>query len=159
MAAVYAYDAVTGTAYILQPAAHFRRQRPALFPVVAPAPTYFDGCIYAGQPDGTLYVYRLSGAGLRARRRCSCADVYAGSGNREPVTASPAVGLLADGTLTNDIVAFVPTTQNLYTVFLGARADLLQPIADSQLHDLQRQSRRLRLFNLTLDSDMIREGL
>jgi len=72
------------------------------------------------------------------------------------VTASPAVGLLSDGILTNNIVAYVPTSQNMYTVFLGARADQVlpnvTPPTSSNLPTAYTVNRgRLRLSNLKVD--------
>ncbi len=89
----------------------------------APAPTYYDGRIYAGLPDGTLFVYSLNGAGSAGNGAVIPIDPQNASG--EYVTAPPAVGLLASGETTNSIVALVPTTQNMNTVLLGARNDPL----------------------------------
>ncbi len=117
----------------------------------APAPTYYDGRVYAGQADTppTLYVKSLNGvgsAGAGVKIPLSPTSTTA-----EPVIASPAVGVQADGLLANDIVATVPTTQNMYTIFLGARADLLQPInGGTNGYNINRQ--HLRLFSLKGDA-------
>lgn len=93
------------------------------FTTPVPAPTYYDGRVYAGQPDGTLFVYSLNGQGSAGGGALIPVDPQGVNG--EYVTASPAVGLLAGGTVSNSIIALVPTTQNMHTVLLGARNDPL----------------------------------
>ncbi len=102
----------------------------AAFPGTTPSPTYYEGRIYQAQADGKLYVYDLNGGTTSAAGGkafpLNPATVSAGVTSTEYATGAPAVGVIADGEVTNDIVALVPTNQNLYTVFLGARADLLR---------------------------------
>jgi len=97
-----------------------------------PSPTYYDGRVYAAQPDGTLYVYDFNtGASAGGGVKVPLGPVTAGVASTEVGVATPTVGLLADGPVTSDVVALVPTNENLYTVFLGARADLLQPFPNA----------------------------
>ena len=97
-----------------------------------PSPTYYDGRVYAAQPDGTLYVYDFNtGASAGGGVKVPLGPVTAGVASTEVGVATPTVGLLADGPVTSDVVALVPTNENLYTVFLGARADLLQPFPNT----------------------------
>ena len=129
---VYRFDAVTGAGAGPNPYPNAGKATFNSGPV--PAPTYYGGRIYQGQADGSLYVYGLNGGSAGGGVTFPLNPATAGNagaggtGNTpEPVTDAPAVGTIADGDVTNDIVALVPTTQNLYTVFLGARADLLSP--------------------------------
>ncbi len=95
-----------------------------------PSPTYFEGRIYQPQADGKLYVFdRHGGASASGGVTFLLNPVTVGGGGPrvEYATGAAAIGTIADGDVTNDLVALVPTTQNLYTVFLGARADLLLP--------------------------------
>jgi len=91
-----------------------------------PAPTCYEGRVYAAQPDGTLYVYD-SNSGASAGKGVKVPLQLATS--NEVGVAPPSVGLLADGAVTSDAIALVPTNVNLSAVFLGARADLLQPVS------------------------------
>ncbi len=110
----------------------------------APAPVVYEGRVYAGQPNGDLFVYDIAGAaGYRV-------PLVLAPTQAEAVCGSPSVGVLADGNLTNDIVAIVPTTQNVYTVFLGAHADLLKE--ENGGYDVNRS--RLRLYTLKLQSGL-----
>ena len=93
-----------------------------------PAPTCYEGRVYAAQPDGTLYVYD-SNSGASGSGGVKVPLGPAAAPSSEYGTAAPTVGLLADGPVTSDVVALVPTNLNLSTVFLGARADLLQPVS------------------------------
>ena len=118
----------------------------------APAPTYYDGRIYAGQADGTVSVYSLNGTGSAASGANIPVDPQTGVPG-ETVTASPAVGLLEGGLVTNTIVAYVPTTQNMNTVLLGARNDpltLYSPNGQFQGYNINRTA-RYGLFNLFAD--------
>ncbi len=94
--------------------------------VYVPAPTCYEGRVYAAQPDGTLYVYD-SNSGASAGKGVKVPLQLATS--NEVGVAPPSVGLLADGPVTSDAIALVPTNVNLSAVFLGARADLLQPVS------------------------------
>ncbi|MDQ2798316.1 MAG: hypothetical protein M3Y13_01585, partial [Armatimonadota bacterium] len=97
------------------------------FPSVnAPAPTYYDGRIYAGQPNGDLYVYSVLGVGSAAAPGVRI-PVSTTASPTEYVTASPAVGLLPNGETTNTVIAYVATNQNVYTILLGARNDAMVP--------------------------------
>lgn len=102
---------------------------------LTPSPTYFEGRIYQPQADGKLYVYDLNGGGTSAAGGVTVPLNPATAAGGGPVveygTGAAAVGTIADGDVTNDMVALVPTTQNLYTVFLGARADLLLPAGNT----------------------------
>ena len=89
----------------------------------APAPTYYEGRIYAGQADGTLLVYDLNASGSAAGG--VSVPLQTGASPGEYVTASPAVGLLNSGSVNNSVVATVATNQNVYTVLLGGRNDPL----------------------------------
>ncbi len=88
----------------------------------APAPTIYDGRLYAGQADGTLHVYDLNEGTTGVVVQLN-STVQSGG---EPVTAAPSVGLLADGN-TSVLIAVVPTTLNVYTVLLGGRNEPLVP--------------------------------
>ena len=92
----------------------------------APAPVAFNGVLYALQANGSLSAYDLANA--------AALGTYAPSlSTTAPVaTGAPAVGLMpVDGTFTgftppaNDLLAFVPTSQYLYSVFLGSRGEQL----------------------------------
>lgn len=99
-----------------------------------PSPTYFEGRIYQPQANGKLYVFDLNlGASASGGKAFPLNPVTATGGGPsvEYGTGAAAVGTIADGDVTNDMVALVPTTQNLYTVFLGARADLLLPVGNT----------------------------
>jgi len=91
------------------------------FTTNAPAPTFYDGRLYAGQSNGTMHVYDLN-EGTSAVVTLDPSTQAAGTS--EPVTAAPSVGTLADGD-TNVLVAVVPTTLNVYTVLLGGRNEPL----------------------------------
>ena len=126
--------AVVASGVVTAPSAYPNAGKTAFTSGLVPAPTYYGGRIYQGQADGSLYVYDLNGGSAGGGvtfplNQATAGNAGAGgAGNTpEPVTDAPAVGTIADGDVTNDIVALVPTTQNLYTVFLGARADLLSP--------------------------------
>ncbi len=123
---VLVYDAATGGAAGPSPLAGLGSH--GTFTTVAPAPTYFDGRIYAGEPDGSLYVYDFAtGTGKDY-------SLYPTSspGPTETAIASPTVGLVHEainqGTATgyvDDIVVTVTTNLNTYTVHAGARHDPL----------------------------------
>jgi len=132
--------------------------------VNAPAPTYYDGRIYAGQPNGDMYIYSLNDAGsagtnngisgVRIPVNPANANPNNNSSNPEYVTAAPAVGVLASGTDANTIVAYVPTSQNMNTVLLGARNDpLVGYSANGQFlgYNVNRNT-RYPLFNLFVDT-------
>lgn len=126
-----------------------------LFSGHAPAPTYYDGRIYAGQPDGTMFVIALSGSGSAAGGVIVPVDPTTGGVNSSgSATASPAVGLLESGPVSNSIVALVPTTQNMNTVLLGARNDplsLYNPNGQFGGFNVNRLA-RYSLFNLFVDA-------
>ena len=100
----------------------------------APAPTYYEGRLYASEPDGSLFVNDFtsgrsasSGASIKLNAVGSAAAALA------IPTGAPAVGALAStgassGTTpqSTDIVAMVPTNYGLYSLFLGARGELLK---------------------------------
>jgi len=132
--------------------------------VNAPAPTYYDGRIYAGQPNGDMYIYSLNDigsagtnngmTGVRIPVNPANANPNNNSSNPEYVTAAPAVGVLASGTDANTIVAYVPTSQNMNTVLLGARNDpLVGYSANGQFlgYNVNRNT-RYPLFNLFVDT-------
>ena len=143
---VQPFDAVTGAAGVVLTTGTAVTTGLTSYPsqniVNAPAPVISNGQIYAGQPNSDLLVGPVAGGpGVRAP--------LAPTTTTEAVCGSPSVGVLADGDMTNDLVAIVPTTQNLYTLFLGARADLLQPVSGAASgYNVNRS--RLRLFNLKL---------
>ena len=121
-----------------------------------PAPTFYEGRIYAGQADGSLFVYDLNtGASANGGALVPMNPNSGGSpGTAEAVTASPAVGLLASGDTTNSIVALVPTTQALYTALLGARNDpLVAYTTNGQTlgYNVNRNG-RFGIFNLFVDT-------
>lgn len=123
---VYRFDAVTGLSPMTLPnSGSAAGNAPSNY---VPGPTYYMGRVYAAQPDGTLYVYDFNAGGAaHAGIHAPLGPVPAGT-STEIGGATPTVGLLADGPVTSDVVALVPTNENLYTVFLGARADPLQPV-------------------------------
>ncbi len=133
--------------------------------VNAPAPTYYDGRIYAGQPNGDMYIYSLNDAGsagtnngmtgVRIPVNPANANPNNNSSNPEYVTAAPAVGVLASGTDANTIVAYVPTSQNMNTVLLGARNDpLVGYSANGQFlgYNVNRNTRYTPFNNLFVDT-------
>ena len=101
----------------------------------APAPTYYEGRLYASEPDGSLFIKDF-GASTTGTPRSAASGV---SVKLDAVTATvvptgaPTVGALASpgsdtGTLpqATDIVAMVPTNNGLYSLFLGARGETLK---------------------------------
>ena len=119
----------------------------------APAPVYYDGRIYAGQADGTVSVYSVNGSGSAGGGAVVPVDPQTVTG--EYVTASPAVGVLEGGLVSNSIVAYVPTSQNMNTVLLGARNDPLtvySPGGQFQGYNVNRTA-RYGLFNLFVDAN------
>ncbi|MGI4787487.1 MAG: hypothetical protein ACRYFS_01410 [Janthinobacterium lividum] len=90
------------------------------FTGVAPAPTYYDGRIYAGQADGTLVVYDLNEGGTGV-----AVTLDPSTNPGETVTAPPSVGTLANVD-SNAIIAVVSTNYNIYTVLVGARNEPLK---------------------------------
>ena len=121
------------------------------FTAPIPAPTYYDGRVYAGQPDGTLLVYSMNGLGSAGGGVTIPVDPTTVPG--EYITASPAVGILSGGTVTNTIVALVPTSENMNTVLLGARNDPLTPFSPNGQFAGYNVNRggRYSLFNLFVD--------
>lgn len=86
----------------------------------APAPTYYSGRLYAGQPDGSLYVYDYqTGVGVKI-------PIADPGGPGERVLQPPTVGIVSAPEGENDIVAAVTTNRFVYTVFLGARGERLR---------------------------------
>jgi hypothetical protein len=128
---VYEANAVTGQAIN-----SFGGSGNTPFPTTAPAPTYYEGSIYAGEPDGSLYVYDLTAGQGNDYVLNSTAG---GTGTTPPpeyVTAPPTVGLVresvngfgnanASGSV-DDIVVTVTTDFNTYTVHAGAWHDPLK---------------------------------
>jgi len=92
----------------------------------APAPTIYDGRIYAGQANGTMHVYDLNEGTSAVVTLDPNTSAVGANPAMEPVTAAPSVGTLADGS-TNVLIAVVPTTLNVYTVLLGGRNEPLVP--------------------------------
>ena len=119
----------------------------------APAPTFYDGRIYAGQPDGTMFVVGLNG-GSAGNGVAIPIDPTGGAGSSSFATASPAVGILESGPVSNSIIALVPTTQNMNSVLLGARDDpltLYSPNGQFMGFNVNRLA-RFSLFNLFIDT-------
>ena len=137
MGRVTYYNVTNGAGAASQPPAVTPVAFPAGHPV--PSPTYYEGRIYQAQANGKLYVFDLHtppptpapSASGGVAFLLNPATATGGGPSVEYATGAPAVGTIADGDVTNDIVALVPTTQNLYTVFLGARADLLMPLGNN----------------------------
>lgn len=101
----------------------------------APAPTYYEGRLYASEPDGSLFVNDFT-TGRSAFGGVSVKLVAIGGTGPAIPTGAPAVGALAStgassGTTpqSTDIVAMVPTNYGLYSLFLGARGELLKGTA------------------------------
>ncbi len=91
----------------------------------APAPTVYNGVVYAVQTDGSLYSSTAQG---------DYAPVTAGGGTTVTPQGAAAVGIVPGDTpatgfapQTNDILAFMPSTSYLYSIYLGTRGE--------QLHD------------------------
>ena len=152
---VLAFNAVTGASYTLPSApAALTGYTGGPYPVAganAPAPTYYDGRLYAGQADGTLNVYDLN--------ENTCVQVPLDptipTGTAETVTGSPAVGTLANGD-TNVLVAVVPTNYDIYSVLLGARNEPLLTFSVNNSiagYSIARQ-RRYDVTNLFADTNM-----
>ena len=91
----------------------------------APAPTFYEGRLYAGQADGTLAVFDLNPSGSASGGVAVSLTSQTGLSPAEYVTASPAVGVLAGTDNSNAVVATVATNYNMYTVLLGGRNDPL----------------------------------
>ncbi len=153
---VYAYVAATGVPFTTPKLGTANAN--GSFAASVPAPTYYDGRVYAGQPDGTLLVYDLNpnasaGGGITI-------PVNPTTTTGEYVTASPAVGLLASGLETNTVTALVPTTQNMNTVLLGARNDPLTAYSTNGQftgYNVNRNG-RYGLFNLFVDPSSVPAG-
>lgn len=84
----------------------------------APAPTFYNGKVYAGGQDGSLYVYNIN-------TQVDAKFNLDPSGNPFPVVAPPTVGTVLDAGV-NDIVALVTTSNGMYSVFCGARGETLR---------------------------------
>lgn len=86
----------------------------------APAPTYFGGRLFCGQPNGKLFVYDF---------RTDTSATYTVDPNSQPVIASPTVGFVSenihDAGYVDDLVVTVTTPLGTYTLQGGARHDLL----------------------------------
>ncbi len=99
---------------------------------LAPAPTYYEGRLYAAEPDGSLFVNDFT-SGRSAFGGVSVKLIAPGSVAGAVVpTGSPLVGALASSgpslgitPQATDIVALVPTDNGLYSLFLGARGEQL----------------------------------
>lgn len=89
-------------------------------PQNTPSPTFYDGRIYAGQANGSLFVYDLNESVSYFVPLNPMPPTTA-----EPVTGPPAVGLLQSGD-TSVLTAVVPTQYNMYTVLLGGRNEPLK---------------------------------
>ena len=116
----------------------------------APAPTIYDGRLYAGQTNGTIHVYDLneSTTGVVVTLNPSPP-----AGTTESVVAAPSVGTLADGN-TNVLIAVVSTNFNVYTVLLGGRNEPLVPYPSfglQQGYSISRQG-RYDLLNIFADT-------
>ncbi len=154
---IVAFNAVTGAAYTLPSAP---ATSPGSYPqggvINAPAPTIYDGRLYAGQASpttaqiiATMHVYDLN-EGTSAVVTLNPSPPSTGT---EPVTAAPSVGTLADGN-TNVLVAVVPTNLNVYTVLLGGRNEPLVPYPSfglQQGYSISRLGRYDLLSNLFAD--------
>jgi len=137
---VLQFDPVTGA-----PRQTLKPSSPSAFSNNAPAPTVYGGRVYAGQSNGNLLVYDSNGSSASG-------GVLVPTGGTEPTMAAPTVGLIPDGTA-NDIVALVPTNQNIYTVLLGARGDLLTPHVTAGVTDGYSISNKFRLGSLVPDAN------
>lgn len=120
----------------------------------APAPTIYDGRLYAGQTNGTMHVYDLneSTTGVVVTLNPSPP-----AGTTESVVAAPSVGTLADGN-TNVLIAVVPTNLNVYTVLLGGRNEPLVPYPSfglQQGYSISRQGRYDLPSNLFADENAL----
>ena len=119
----------------------------------APTPTVYDGRVYAGQGDGSLFVYSVKLAATDSAAGGVVIPVDPTKVDIEYATAAPAVGLLGAGTITNNIIALVPTSQNMNTVLLGGRNDPLTAFSGNGQfagYNVNRTT-RYRLFNLFVD--------
>ena len=125
---VYAADAISGVPYKI--GAGTTGTLPGFtsggspFPGIPPAPTFYGGRVYAGQPNGALYVYDFNGGSAKN------GAFYQAAPTGEAVTSPPAVGIVREaifGTQVDDIIAAVSTHLGVYTVMLGARNDFLMP--------------------------------
>ncbi len=124
-----------------------------LFSGHAPAPTYYGGRIYAGQPDGTMFVIGLGGGSASGGVIVPVDPTAGGQNSTASATASPAVSVLDSGPVSNSIIALVPTTLNMNTVLLGARNDplsLYSPNGQFSGFNVNRLA-RYSLFNLFID--------
>ncbi len=131
---VVGFNAVTGTAFSPAlmppavpppPATYTVQSYPAGGVTNAPAPTYYDGRLYAGQANGSLAVYNLTMPGVMYFVPLNPTPP---TGASEPVTGPPSVGLISGGDA-NVLIAMVPTPYNMYTVLLGARNEPLKPFS------------------------------
>ena len=150
------YASVTGALVktLTQPSSNVTPPKYPVPPIYnAPAPTVYDGRVYAGQADGSLFVYSLNPAATDSAAGGVVIPVNPTKVNNEVATAAPAVGLLGAGTITNNIIALVPTSENMNTVLLGGRNDPLTSYSTNGLfagYNVNRTT-RYRLFNLFVD--------
>ena len=115
--AVAAFDGATGgaPAGITSPLASSGGRGSYSSP--APAPTFYNGKLYAGGQNGSLYVFNVTTA--------VTAKFFVDPGSApSPVVAPPTVGTVMDAGI-NDIVALVTTSNGMYSVFCGARGETL----------------------------------
>lgn len=118
---VVAFDGTNGSTYSNSPLANSGGRGSYSIAVPTPAPTFYNGKLYAGGQDGTLYVYNFAtGADAKFNQDPT------GSSPR-PVVAPPTVGTVMDAGI-NDILALVTTDTGLYSVFLGARGETLAKV-------------------------------
>ncbi len=101
-------------------------------PGPAPAPTFYNGRVYAGQPDTTINATAPSGSRLFVYDLARGGPGTLITLNQNPVVgeyviAPPAVGTVA-GENGTDILATVTTNQAMYSVFLGARGETLKDL-------------------------------
>jgi hypothetical protein len=90
----------------------------------APAPTYYDGKLYAGRADGTVAIYDYA-QGTSWAFALQPGLLPGNAVGKQAVTAPPAIAANwlngANGqSNSNDLILYVSTNRFIYTVYLGA---------------------------------------
>ncbi len=125
---VLTFDAATGSALGTLPnsgGATYVAIQPA------PAPTYYNGRVYAAEGSGSVYVYDFSPNpdANNVAHPAHVGVVYQiNAADPNLILTSPSVGTVTDtgnDNTANDIVCYVSTELNTYALYLGARGEKL----------------------------------
>ena len=90
----------------------------------APAPTWYNGRLYAGRADGTVAIHDYSSGQRWVFTLAPDPTLYV-STNYQPVTAPPAVAMNwvsgdSNQTDNNDLVLYITTSRFIYTIFMAS---------------------------------------